>query len=429
MTRNDLRDAGRYLALAILVGAASAVAANIFVQGPAMFSALADTIRPLLFAISLHHPGWQQSVLLCFAGVLILSVRRAFGVTAWSGPAESMFALQYRRGPALDVKIGAGSVLAAFVACGCGAPVGQYGPAIHLGATVSQGLRNTIKRKLRPDIMLTCGISAAITGAFNAPLAAMVFAFEVMLRQRKLSVFLCVAVAVAVAYALNLTLFQHQIFLPVSIIEVGFVDVALAALTAPICAALAALYIKSLLQMQRWGQRLPTSLGINITVCAMVCAGAGAVVPELLGIGQIPLQQALTGAFSVTLLCVLLLGKIALTSFCIASGFYGGIFAPALFIGAIAGVLLAQVLSLLGVGDWTGLLLLNVMAGVAAAVIGAPVTVTLLVMELTGSSFNGVLVIATAYASTWLTRRFFTASYYQLQLNDIVSTASASSKS
>ena len=429
MTRNDLSDAGRYLALAILVGAASAVAANIFVLGPAIFSALADAIRPLLIANSLQHPGWQQSMLLCFAGVLILSARRAFGVTAWSGPAESMFALQYRRGPALDVKIGAGSVLAAFIACGCGAPVGQYGPAIHLGATVSQGLRNTFKRKLRPDIMLTCGISAAITGAFNAPLAGMVFAFEVMLRQRKLSVFLCVAAAVAVAYALNLTLFQHRIFLPVSITEVGFVDAALATLTAPLCAALAALYIKSLLQMQRWGQRLPISLGIKLIVCAMVCAGAGAVVPELLGVGQTPLQHALTGAFSVTLLCILLFGKIALTSLCIASGFYGGIFAPALFIGAIAGVLLAQVLSLLGAGDWTGLLLLNVMAGVAAAVIGAPVTVTLLVMELTGSSFNGLLVVATAYASTWLTRRYFTASYYQLQLNDIVSMASASSKS
>ena len=151
--------------------------------------------------------------------------------------------------------------------------------------------------------------------------------------------------------------------------------------------------------------------------------------PELLGVGQQPLQQALTGSFSLTLLCILLFGKIALTSLCIASGFYGGIFAPALFVGAIAGVLFAKVLLLFGAGDWTGLLLLNAMAGVAAAVIGAPMTVTLLVVELTGSGVNGVLVIATAYISTWLTRRYLTPSYYQTQLNEIVRIAAVTAKS
>ena len=69
------------------------------------------------------------------------------------------------------------------------------------------------------------------------------------------------------------------------------------------------------------------------------------------------------------------------------------------------------------------------MAGVAAAVIGAPMTVTLLVVELTGSGVNGVLVIATAYISTWLTRRYLTPSYYQTQLNEIVKIAAVTAKS
>ena len=75
---------------------------------------------------------------------------------------------------------------------------------------------------------------------------------------------------------------------------------------------------------------------------------------------------------------------------------------------------------LIGIADWTPLLLLNAMAGVAAAVIGAPVTVTLLVIELTGSGVNGLLVVVTAYTSTWLTRTYLSPSYYQGQLDEIL---------
>ena len=429
MNRNNLRDTGLYLVLAIFIGAASAFVANLFVNGAVLFSALRELSLPVFTALALNHVGWYQGVALGFAALVIMYIRHAFGVTAWSGPAESMYALQYRAGPALDAKIGTGSVLAAFVACGCGAPVGQYGPVIHLGATLSQGLRNLIRQPLRPDIMLACGISGAITGAFNAPLAGMVFAFEVMLRKHQMLVIISVTAAAITAYLLNLWVFQHEVFLPVNIPHPNLQDTALATLVAPACALLAAGYIKSLWSMQFLSQRVSISLGYKIFLCALICAAAGAAVPELLGVGQQPLQQALTGSFSLTLLCILLFGKIALTSLCIASGFYGGIFAPALFVGAIAGVLFAKVLLQFGAGDWTGLLLLNAMAGVAAAVIGAPMTVTLLVVELTGSGVNGVLVIATAYISTWLTRRYLTPSYYQTQLNEIVRIAAVTAKS
>ena len=113
-----------------------------------------------------------------------------------------------------------------------------------------------------------------------------------------------------------------------------------------------------------------------------------------------------------------MVGKVLLTSLCIAWGFYGGIVAPALFVGAATGALLAKVLLLLGFGDWTPLLLLNAMAGVTAAVIGAPLTLTLLIVELTGAGINGALVVVTTYASTWLTRKYLTPSYYQAQLNE-----------
>ena len=170
-----------YVLLAVLVGAAASVAGNLFVQGEVLFVWARELLRTLLAATSLDGVDLFPGLALLIGAALILQIRQRFGVTDWSGPAESMFALQYQAGPPLNTRIGTGSVLAAFVACGCGAPVGQYGPVIHLGATISEALRNRIRGPLRPDIMLACGMSAAITGAFNAPLAAMAFVFEGML--------------------------------------------------------------------------------------------------------------------------------------------------------------------------------------------------------------------------------------------------------
>ena len=409
-----------YALLAALVGASASVAGNLFVQGEILFVWARELMRPLLAATSLDGVDLFPGLALLFGAALILQIRQRFGVTDWSGPAESMFALQYRAGPPLNTRVGTGSVLAAFVACGCGAPVGQYGPVIHLGATISQALRNRIRRPLRPDIVLACGMSAAITGAFNAPLAAMAFVFEVMLRRYTLSVISAVTIATASAYSVDKAIFDQSVFLPLTIDQPNIQDGIIAVAIAPLCALVAWFYIRSLQRTQRWARELTVGPGFKLGLCALICALLGSLAPELLGLGRQPLQDMLTGSLSISLLMALLFGKILLTSACIASGFYGGIVATALIIGATAGALLAKGLMLMGIADWTPLLLLNAMAGVTAAVIGAPVTVTLLVVELTGSGFNGLFVIATAYASTWLTRVYLTPSYYQTQLNEIV---------
>ena len=406
VTVDQIKEATLYLVLALGVGAVASATANLFIQGEVIFALLGNFMARLISPELAENVHWMQGIALFIGAALILQIRRVFGVTHWSGPAESMFALQYRAGPPLNTRIGTGSVLAAFVACGCGAPVGQYGPVIHLGATVSQSLRERIRAPLRPDIMLPCGISGAITGAFNAPLAAMVFVFEVMLRRYTLPVLAAVAIATTSAYFVNEAFFDHQLFLPLTVHQPPMLAGILAALMAPLCALVAWSYIYSLQKLQQWSSKTTLSPRVTIAACALTCALIGSLVPELLGLGRQTMQNMLLGAFDLHLLIALLVGKVLLTSLCIACGFYGGIVAPALFVGAATGALLAKILFLLGLGDWTPLLLVNALAGVTAAVIGAPLTLTLLVIELTGAGINGAIVVVTAYASTWLTRRY-----------------------
>ena len=245
MTVSRTNDIVGYALLAISIGAAASIAGNLFVQGEVLFVWARELLQPAFAAASLNGTVLLQALALLFGAALILQIRKRFGVTDWSGPAESMFALQYRAGPPLDTRIGTGSVLAAFVACGCGAPVGQYGPVIHLGATISQALRNRIRMPLRPDIVLACGMSAAITGAFNAPLAAMAFVFEVMLRRFKVSVIAAVAVATASAYSVDHALFDQSVFLPLTIDEPNIQHWGIAFTIAPLCALVAWFYICS----------------------------------------------------------------------------------------------------------------------------------------------------------------------------------------
>ena len=268
---SQTREIFLYALLAVLIGTAASVAANLFVQGGAIFIWLSEILRSVVSAASFDYAPLVKALCLSIGALLIYQIRRRFGVTKWSGPAESMFALQYRAGPPLNTRIGAGSVFAAFVACGCGAPVGQYGPVIHLGATLSQALRNRIRRPLRPDIMLACGISGGITGAFNAPFAAAAFVFEVMLRRYSAPVFGAVVLAAGSAYVVHEALFDHRLFLALAISQPTLEAGILASLIAPLCALIAWCYIRSLHTMQAWSSKSTLSPGVKIAACALAC--------------------------------------------------------------------------------------------------------------------------------------------------------------
>ena len=116
MTVRQIKEAIRYLVLAVVIGAATSAVANLFIQGEIIFELLGNFFASQFSVQFLKSAFWMQAIALFVGAALILQIRRVFGVTHWSGPAESMFALQYRAGPPLNTRIGTGSVLAAFIA-------------------------------------------------------------------------------------------------------------------------------------------------------------------------------------------------------------------------------------------------------------------------------------------------------------------------
>ena len=186
--RNDGEKSGSVILEMLLViilgstlGVVMALASSGFVLGVGALGALRGTA-------SAHLPETLQALspfaplltLLLAAGAVLL-VRRLFSITRWHGPADSILAA-HQSGNTLDVKAGLGSTLAAFLSAGGGASVGQYGPLVHFGATVAALVAKLRRTRVRADTFIGCGVAAAISAGFNAPLAGMVFAHEAILR-------------------------------------------------------------------------------------------------------------------------------------------------------------------------------------------------------------------------------------------------------
>ena len=114
-----LIDIASQFLLAVVVGLVMAVVANTFVEGARWFLNLSRTDSFVSMQIGGAKYNLDIFLTLAGAGVLILLVRRILGITNWSGPADSIYAVQQNREP-LDIRLGMGSTLAAFIAASGG---------------------------------------------------------------------------------------------------------------------------------------------------------------------------------------------------------------------------------------------------------------------------------------------------------------------
>ncbi|MCY4467882.1 MAG: chloride channel protein, partial [Thiotrichales bacterium] len=115
------------------------------------------------------------------------------------------------------------SALASVVSLGAGASVGQYGPLAHLGATLgSLVARVSPHSRWMATVGVGCGVAAAISTAFNAPIAGIVFAHEVILRHYSLRAFAPITVAATMGYVVANVVFERPPLFRVEAISVSF---------------------------------------------------------------------------------------------------------------------------------------------------------------------------------------------------------------
>jgi CIC family chloride channel protein len=336
------------------------------------------------------------------------------------GPAGVIRAVQLRLGLP---KLRSGWVLisASAISLGCGASVGQYGPMVYLGAMFGDlvgRLRTGITNL--PSISIACGVAAAISTAFNAPIAGLVFAHEVILRHYSTQAFAPTTVAASVGYIMANVVFERPPLFLVSFggVEHGY-EFVLFGLLGLVCALVAIVFMRLLLMVSAYAPK--TKLPVFMRpMGAGLCVGlVGLWSPDILGMGKETLRFAtIEGAFTLSELPLLIAAKITLTALCIGMGFAGGVFSPSLLIGVLLGAFFWMIGdSVLGIPN-SGLAVYALcgMMALASPVIGAPLTAILIVFELTRNYDITIASMVAVVFAQLVVHHLFGRSLFDVQL-------------
>ena len=402
----------RVLFVGLVIGILGGLAANLFVLGVGEIDGL---IREQMVGQSALSAGLIRWSALIAGAFGIYGLKQAFKMDRWHGPADAILGAHRPDAP-FPAREGFISTTAAFVSASAGASVGQYGPVLHFGASVGAQVRALFPTRLTPDIYVACGVAAAISAGFGAPIAAVVLVSEAILRHFAVRAVAPITVSAVVATAITPLFFDRvsPYSVTASPTDWGLIPVVLG--LGACAAVLAIVFMRSLLRTAAWAKARDNDLAM-LLLAATLMALIGMLVPEAVGLGTQSVNDLLAGEKLVGEAALMLVAKLAATVVCIGLGLVGGVFSPALFLGASLGYLAGFVAVGLGF-DPSAVVMLTVvgMAAVAGSVIGAPVGVVLIVFEFTRSYEFAVAAILAVSMSSFISTRLFCYSFFDRQL-------------
>ncbi len=283
------------------------------------------------------------------------------------------------------------------LSAGIGASVGLEAAYTQLGA----GIASRIGRQLhlrRGDLRtyVGCGAAAAIAAAFNAPLAGAFYAFELIIGSYTLMTLVPVVVAAIFATLVTRTLFGEQpIFVAYAHVDLSAANYLILAVLGLVAGLLAIGAMVGVTFVEQWSKRASLPTWARPALGGLILGNFAWFFPQVLGSGHGGIETTIaTGpdAYALPMLLLLIFAKTVGSAVSIGSGFRGGMFSSSLFLGALYGAAAALILHELtpGVAINATIYILAGMGAVAAGVVGAPVTMIILVLEFT-SDFSATL--------------------------------------
>ncbi len=383
------------LALALAVGGgagAGAVAFRYLILGfTRAFSGFSDYSAQGRAAYGyFHQVGFWFVLLVPVAGGLLygplihLFAREARG----HGVPEVMLAVA-ERGGRIRPQVALVKALASAICIGSGGSVGREGPIVQIGSALGSTLGQLTRvPESRLRILVACGAAGGISATFNAPIAGVFFALELILRDFEADSFGVVVLASFAADIIGRAAFGDQPFIHLPSFQlVSPIEYPLYAGLGIVAAVVGVTFIRILYGSEDLADRLwkgpewlrPVAGGLLLGALLLA-------IPELYGVGYPPLEKAIRGGWAVWFLFALLAGKILATSLTISIGGSGGVFAPSLFMGAMLGSAYGAGVHHFFPGSTAaaGAYGLVGMGAVFAAAARAPITAVIIVFELTG---------------------------------------------
>jgi CIC family chloride channel protein len=283
--------------------------------------------------------------------------------------------------------------LASAITIGVGGSVGREGPIVQIGSALASTLGQLVRMsESRLRIIVACGAAGGIAATFNAPLTGLFFGFEIVLREFSLDALVATGLAAVTGDVISRAIFGSAPFfsmIPHDLSVTNDTTYLLVAVLA-VLAGLIGIGFKTFLYRledfvdELWKGRpewARPAVG-GVALGALLLA-----VPQMYGVGYPVMNNVISGHVVVGLILLFLISKILATSLTLSIGGSGGVFAPSLFIGAMAGMAFGTLVhNLFGpaVGP-PALYAVVAMGGVFAAAAQAPLTAIASVAEMTAN--------------------------------------------
>ncbi|GHF69442.1 chloride channel protein [Seohaeicola zhoushanensis] len=413
--------------IALLIGVAAGFAALFFRKGINALQAAIYGTEDVQFLHSYASSlPWYWILLLPVVGGLAVGVilHRFTRDGRARGVADVIEGAALRDGR-VETKAGLASALASLITLSSGGSSGREGPVVHLAGVIA----TLVSRKINADgitgrDLLGCAVAAAVSASFNAPIAGALFALEVVLRHFAVHAFAPIVIASVAGTVINRLEFgdvaEFMLTTPGSL--KFYVELPAFLILGMVCGLVSALLMRGIFWAEdvgTWLQRLIRLPGwLRPAVAGLLLGGMAIGFPHIIGVGYETTYRALSGDLVLHEAIVFAVLKAVAVAVTFGGRMGGGVFSPALMVGALTGLAFGLIATgiLPHVSGAHTLYAFAGMGAVAAAVLGAPISTTLIVFELTGDWQIGIAVMTSVSLSTALASRLVARSFFLTQL-------------
>ena len=413
--------------IALLIGIAAGFAALFFRLGISWLQTTlygTDDVRRLhSFAETLEW-YWILVIPICGGLVVGLILNRFTDDGRVRSVADVIEGAALREGR-VEVKEGLASATASLITLSSGGSSGREGPVVHLAAVISTWVSNRINASgITSRDLLGCAVAAAVSASFNAPIAGALFALEVVLRHFAVHAFAPIAIASVAGTVINRIEFggMTEYTLPEGTLLEFYVELPAFLLLGLVSGLVAVAMMKAIFWAEDMGSWVQARTGLprylRPAAAGALLGGLAIPFPHIIGVGYETTAAAIEGTLLLREAIVFTIVKVAAVAITMGGRMGGGVFSPSLMVGALTGLAFGLIATSI-LPDVSGSAALYTLAGigaVAAAVLGAPISTTLIVFELTGDWQTGLAVMVAVSMSTALASRLVDRSFFLTQL-------------
>lgn len=407
--------------LALAAGLAGGAVAILFRSAISFFQYLWIQNSTELYMVRLAALPWYYVILgPVTGGIIVGGIMFFWRREARPGGVADVIEARAHDGKKLSFRssLVAGTISA--VSLGFGASAGREGPVVYFAASASKSLFRFFE--LPPSarrIMLGCGVAAAISASFNAPIAGVLFAHEVILGHFAMSAFVPIVIAAVIASVMSRAWFgDNPAFILPDFQITSYWEIPAFALLGLTCAAVAIAFQTSLIGTDWVARHFRIKDYFRPAIGGFLVGLIALAFPQILGVGYEATNAALTNQIGLWTLLSLIVAKTAATAITLASRFGGGIFSPSLYLGAMTGGAFGAIAAHIfpDLASSEALYAIIGMGAVAAAVLGAPISTTVMIFELTGGFAFSIALLFAVSIATGLTQAVMGRSFFYWQL-------------